>query len=237
MTKEKIKGIIIGLLIGVIVSGSVVFAKNGSQWIEAIYSDIKISINGREITPKDVNGNEVEPFTINGTTYLPVRAISSALDKKVEWNDDTKTVEISDASEVIADFNWYEINKNYDPYVDLVDDDIQTNVVFQANGVVKNFKIIELEVVDTTIYPYTYELVKVRYEKEQLGGRTKDGYLDDYLIAAVKMPTGYFSHYGMTYTNDNGETKVFGLTDVGTYREGGLYRLGLEEIKLVDLKK
>lgn len=64
------------------------------------YNDIKIKINGKEIEPKDANGNTVEPFTISGTTYLPVRAVSEALDKKVGWNGETKTVFISSNNEI-----------------------------------------------------------------------------------------------------------------------------------------
>lgn len=37
------------------------------------YSNIKISIDGKEIIPTDVNGNYVAPFAMDGTTYLPVR--------------------------------------------------------------------------------------------------------------------------------------------------------------------
>ncbi|MBQ9976669.1 MAG: hypothetical protein IJP16_09160 [Clostridia bacterium] len=47
------------------------------------YNDIKICIDGNYITPKDAGGNVVEPFIINGTTYLPVRAVASALGKEV----------------------------------------------------------------------------------------------------------------------------------------------------------
>ena len=39
--------------------------------IEATYSNIKISVNGEIVTPRDANGNVVEPFIYNGTTYLP----------------------------------------------------------------------------------------------------------------------------------------------------------------------
>ena len=56
------------------------------------YNDIKITLDGKEITPVDANGNPVDPFTISGTTYLPVRAVSNALGLKVDWDAATKTV-------------------------------------------------------------------------------------------------------------------------------------------------
>lgn len=58
------------------------------------YKDISIYINDELIEPKDANGKIVEPFIIEGTTYLPVRAVAEAFNKKVNWIDETKTVEI-----------------------------------------------------------------------------------------------------------------------------------------------
>jgi hypothetical protein len=62
--------------------------------ITASYQNIKLRVNNQEITPTDVNGNIVEPFIVNGTTYLPVRAISEALDKRVLWDASTKSIHI-----------------------------------------------------------------------------------------------------------------------------------------------
>lgn len=59
------------------------------------YNDIKITLNGTAITPKDANGNTVEPFIIDGTTYLPVRAVADALGIQVEWDGSTNTVKLS----------------------------------------------------------------------------------------------------------------------------------------------
>ena len=75
--------------------GVTAFAANGSKTAELFYRDIKISLNGNEITPKDANGNVVEPFIIDGTTYLPVRAVAGALGLDVGWDGDTNTVILS----------------------------------------------------------------------------------------------------------------------------------------------
>lgn len=63
-----------------------------SKTAQLNYNDIKISINGAAITPTDANGNAVVPFAIDGTTYLPIRAVASALDLDVNWDSSTKTV-------------------------------------------------------------------------------------------------------------------------------------------------
>ncbi len=53
--------------------------------------------------PKDANGNVVEPFTMNGTTYLPVRAISNALEKDVEWDGEAFSVYIGKSDKLKSD--------------------------------------------------------------------------------------------------------------------------------------
>ena len=44
------------------------------------------------IDPKDANGQTVEPFIYNGTTYLPVRAVGTAIGKDVSWDGVEKVV-------------------------------------------------------------------------------------------------------------------------------------------------
>ena len=79
----KCKMRIIGLVLVIaVIFTSTVFATVGSRTVELLYNNIKIILNGKEVVPTDANGNAVEPFTIDGTTYLPVRAISNALDRK-----------------------------------------------------------------------------------------------------------------------------------------------------------
>lgn len=90
--KKRLQGIVIGIIIGVMISGFATFAKNGTETISAWFSNIKICVNGEYITPTDANGNAVEPFIVNGTTYLPVRAVGNALDMDVDWDNNTKTV-------------------------------------------------------------------------------------------------------------------------------------------------
>ena len=95
--KKRLQGLIAGMLIGAMLTSGMVFAKQISETAELIYDNIKIVINGQEIQPKDASGNYVEPFTINGTTYLPVRAVASALSISVDWDGNTNTVILSNA--------------------------------------------------------------------------------------------------------------------------------------------
>ena len=121
--KINFKSLIVGLVIGVIVAGSSVFALTGTVQKILEYNDIKITLNGQLLMPTDANGEYVEPFTIDGTTYLPVRAIANALNLNVDWDDNTKTVILgkdnsdSQASgKVVYDKNGIKIS--YDGYLD-----------------------------------------------------------------------------------------------------------------------
>ncbi len=71
-----------------------------SKEVVLSYNDIKINVNNAEITPQDANGNSVEPFIIDGTTYLPVRALATALGENVDWDQATSTVIIGEKSVV-----------------------------------------------------------------------------------------------------------------------------------------
>lgn len=57
-----------------------------------VYPGVNIYIDDQKLNPKDVNGNPVEVFVYNGTTYLPVRAVSEALGKPVQWEGSTTSV-------------------------------------------------------------------------------------------------------------------------------------------------
>lgn len=90
------KGFISGILATVLVLGFVFPAYAAYQKQATLnYNDIKITMNGKQITPTDANGNAVEPFVIEGSTYLPVRAVANALDLTVGWDDATKTVSLT----------------------------------------------------------------------------------------------------------------------------------------------
>ena len=80
------QGLVAGLIIGATVAGTGAFAY--TNYIEAVYGDIKIVVDGKKVNP------DSKPFISEGTTYLPVRAVAEALDKPVYWDGDTSTVYI-----------------------------------------------------------------------------------------------------------------------------------------------
>lgn len=64
--------------------------------------DVKVYLDGKLLELKDANGNTVTPVIIDGTTYLPVRAISNALDLGVEWNEAERAIYLTGENEIIA---------------------------------------------------------------------------------------------------------------------------------------
>lgn len=63
--------------------------------VSAAENTVTVTLNGEVIDCRDVNGNEVPPMLIDGTTYLPVRAIVTALELDITWHDETKSVFIN----------------------------------------------------------------------------------------------------------------------------------------------
>ena len=95
-TAEKLVSTSVKLLTGMKNNGG----KTGTENATLYYRDINIVIDGKTITPTDTDGNVVEPFIIDGTTYLPVRAVSEAVDCGVDWDGETNTVIITSGSAV-----------------------------------------------------------------------------------------------------------------------------------------
>lgn len=77
-------------------------ATHGTVSTSITYRDIAIILDGVSLSPADAAGNFVEPFLLDGTTYLPVRAISEALNLTVTWDDATSTVILTSAGHTPA---------------------------------------------------------------------------------------------------------------------------------------
>ncbi len=101
-------GIVVCLLVTTLIVPA--FASSLSKTAQLVYDNIKITLNGNSVTPKDANGNVVEPFTIDGTTYLPVRAVGNALGLNVNWDGATKTVTLTNGQSVPSGTVLYDNN-------------------------------------------------------------------------------------------------------------------------------
>ena len=57
-----------------------------------VYTGVDVYVDDMKLEPTDANGNPVEVFVYNGTTYLPVRAVSEAVGKTVQWEPESNSV-------------------------------------------------------------------------------------------------------------------------------------------------
>ncbi len=81
------------LVCALALTGAAVVATNGLRTLENVkVGGIRIVIDNKEFTCTDANGAVVEPMIYNGTTYIPVRAVSTAFGKAVHWDGDESTV-------------------------------------------------------------------------------------------------------------------------------------------------
>ena len=91
--KINFKSMMAGCIVGAVVASAVpAVGYDGIRTIQAVFKNIKICVDGVEMTPRDTAGKEVEPFIYNGTTYLPVRAVGEAVGKEVTYDSTTNTV-------------------------------------------------------------------------------------------------------------------------------------------------
>lgn len=82
--KKSMKGFIMGVLATAIIGASLSFAQVSFQNINVAFNAAGIEVDG-QILDSDV-------ITYNGTTYAPVKDLSEALGKQVEWDEQTSTV-------------------------------------------------------------------------------------------------------------------------------------------------
>lgn len=99
-SKDTLRGFVLGVLLTALAASiPAATAAATKRTIDVVYNDIKLVIDGKEITPLDGQGNVAEPFIYNGTTYLPLRAVANALTggtKPVDWDQSTYTVYIGE---------------------------------------------------------------------------------------------------------------------------------------------
>ncbi|MBF8983732.1 NPCBM/NEW2 domain-containing protein [Lutibacter sp. B2] len=105
--------VIIGLVLGIVISFSFVNADTIVKNISVNYGMVKkIVIDGEDKTPIDK-----KPFVYEGTTYVPLRYISGNLGKKVTWDDQTGTIYLGEVPQVPGtDQETYLTDKKIDYY-------------------------------------------------------------------------------------------------------------------------
>ena len=96
--KKTIKGFLLGLIIATLLMSTAVGEKL-LKTIDVIYNSVNIKVDGKQV--------DTDNILHKGTTYVPLRAISEMLGKEVDWNGNTKTVNIGNLDD----------NENYEKYI------------------------------------------------------------------------------------------------------------------------
>ena len=137
--KERIQGILVGILISTIGLGCVAYATSATKTIDVLYNNIKVYKDNVLCELKDANGTPIEPFIYNGTTYMPVRGTANLANMQVTWDGNTNSVylwdEISPASTYLMEVcPPYE--GNYDDYLQNNGDSFEMAGEKYSNGLV-----------------------------------------------------------------------------------------------------
>ena len=85
--KVRLKSYLAGFLTCLMISAAVVWANPGGVMRELFYG-VNIVVNGRPLLTEGID----RPFILDGRTFLPVRAVSEALNVPVNWDGSTSTV-------------------------------------------------------------------------------------------------------------------------------------------------
>lgn len=138
--KKFLSGVLVGALLTI--SGTALAAN--VEKIEAYFRpDFQVSVNGQAQELKNA------PVTVNGSMYLPLREVGTILGYNVEWNEQTKTAELTKPSESLNQvkgenqmnydgvvfYNLNEVNKNLGKIYGL---DYKKNLIIGSvkNGVI-----------------------------------------------------------------------------------------------------
>ncbi|UVI27924.1 peptidylprolyl isomerase [Paenibacillus spongiae] len=85
---DKFKGLVIGLLIGILVCSPAIYA-SGTK-IDVVFKKLTYIFDGEKKVPPSGGGG----FVYNNTTYVPLRFVSESLGKPVFYDGETSTVRI-----------------------------------------------------------------------------------------------------------------------------------------------
>lgn len=87
----------------------------GEKELEINYRDIKVLLDGSELTLKSADGKVIEPFIYDGTTYLPLRAVAETTGAEVEWDGATNSIYLSvEDDEPAPEKSTYDLSKTSD---------------------------------------------------------------------------------------------------------------------------
>lgn len=106
MMKDKVKGLVLGLLIGVFLTGSLAYGANLTQ-IQVVFKKLKFMVEGIEYKAKS------DVFIYNERAYVPVSLVGDILGKTVAWDGEANTVWVGSkgSKEVVATYGKVKVTE------------------------------------------------------------------------------------------------------------------------------
>lgn len=146
-------------LAGFLTALLLVIGVHATNEIKAILKpELKIQLEDKLIELRDANNKLITPVIIDGSTYLPVRAISQALDLFVDYDGPTQTVKLSKSK--LTKKDYLEANELWK-----VDNLLKTKVLSAQR----------LSSIDLDKNADKEELVMITYEVENIGDNGSSG--------------------------------------------------------------
>lgn len=71
------------------------YANTVQKQIQVVYNNIKVTVNAQQVQLSGTGNNILMPFNYNGSIYLPLRAITEALEYTVTYDSTSNTVNLS----------------------------------------------------------------------------------------------------------------------------------------------
>lgn len=113
----RIKSFVAGFLLACfLITGLYASADSGFvRQVTAIVGGVDIVLDGVKLFPRDADGKPVLPMIIDGTTYVPIRYLTVAMNKKMTMDGNTlyfgneqqiKAIFLSELTPVLKSRNW-----------------------------------------------------------------------------------------------------------------------------------
>lgn len=120
--------------------------------------ELKIQLEDKTIELRDANNKLITPVIIDGSTYLPVRALSQALDLFVDYDGATQTVKLSKNPLIKKDY-------------------LSPNELWKVDNLLKVKVLSAQRVTSTDLYKDAdpEELIMITYEVENIGDDASSG--------------------------------------------------------------
>ena len=87
--KQRIQGIIIGVVLTTLLLGGVTALAATTRTIEANFGNYRMYHFANRLTVVDTDGEVLQPFSYNGNLYLPAQAVLRAMGVNASWDETT----------------------------------------------------------------------------------------------------------------------------------------------------